>query len=60
MKKVNIIKIGENLRKIRKSHGYTQEKFAEIIECSTRHVSDMEQNKRNPSYGILVKICIAK
>lgn len=57
MKKVNTIKIGNNLRKIRKSHGYTQEGFAEAIECSTRYVSDIEQNKRSPSYEVLVRIC---
>lgn len=57
MKKVNTIKIGENLRRIRKSYGYTQEGLAELIECSTRYISDIEQSRRCPSYEVLVRIC---
>jgi len=57
LKKVNTIKIGNNLRKIRKSNGYTQEKFAELIECSTRYVSDIEKDRTSPSYEVLIKIC---
>lgn len=57
MKKVNTVKIGENLRKIRKSYGYTQEGLAELIDCSTRYISDIEQNRKSPSYEILVRIC---
>ena len=44
MKKVSVIKIGKKLQSIRRTYGYTQEKMAEKIECSTR-------------YEVLVKIC---
>ena len=57
MKKKSVIKIGANLQKVRKSHGYTQEMLAEKLECSTRYVSDIEQNNSKPSYEILVKFC---
>lgn len=57
MKKKSTIKIGENLQAIRKSNGYTQEKLAEKLECSTRYISDIEQNNSKPSYEILVKFC---
>lgn len=57
MKKVNTIKIGKNLKKIRNSYGYTQEQLAEKIECSTRHISDIEQDRAKPSYEILIRIC---
>jgi len=57
MKKANIIKIGKKLQGIRKSNGYTQEKLAEEIECSTRYIGDIEQDRSKPSYEILVKIC---
>lgn len=57
MKKIDTIKIGNNLRKMRKSHGLTQEQFAEKIECSTRYVSDIEQDRAKPSYEILIRIC---
>ena len=46
-----------NIQKIRISNGYTQEKLAEKVECSTRYISDVEQNRVKPSYDILIKIC---
>lgn len=57
MKKVNTIKIGRNIQKIRKSFGYTQEKLAEVADVSTRYISDVEQEKANPSYEVLIRIC---
>lgn len=57
MKKVNTIKIGKNIQLIRKSNGYTQEKLAEKIEVSVRYISDIEQNRANPSYEVLIRIC---
>lgn len=57
MKKANVIKIGKKLQSIRKSNGYTQEKLAEQIECSTRYIGDIEQDKSKPSYEVLVRIC---
>lgn len=57
MKKANVIKIGKKLQSIRKSNGYTQEKLAEKIECSTRYIGDVEQDRSKPSYEILVRFC---
>lgn len=57
MRKLDEIKIGQTLQKIRKSYGYTQEKLAEKVECSTRYIGDIEQNKSKPSYEILIRIC---
>ena len=57
MKKLGNIKIGKNLQKLRRSHGYTQERLAELIDCSARYISDIEQDKSKPSYENLVKIC---
>ena len=57
MKKTSTIKIGKNIQEIRKSNGYTQEKLAEAIEVSVRHISDIEQDRAKPSYEILIKIC---
>ena len=57
MKKPGNIKIGKNLQKLRRSHGYTQEKLAEAIDCSARYISDIEQDKSKPSYENLIKIC---
>ena len=57
MKKKSVIRIGANLQAIRKSHAYTQEMLAEKLECSTRCISDIEQNNSKPSYEVLVKFC---
>lgn len=57
MKKSKEIIIGEKLQKIRKAYGYTQERLAEKIECSTRYIGDIEQDRSKPSYEVLVKLC---
>ena len=57
MRKVSTIKIGKTLKEIRRSNGYTQEKLAEAIEVSVRHISDIEQDRAKPSYEVLIKIC---
>ena len=57
MRKVNTIKIGKNIQSIRKNNRYTQEKLAEKIEVSVRYISDIEQNRANPSYEVLIRIC---
>lgn len=57
MKKSKEIKIGKKLQAIRKNNGYTQEKLAEEIECSTRYIGDIEQDRSKPSYEVLVRIC---
>lgn len=59
MKKARVIKIGKKLQAIRKTYGYTQEKLAEKIECSTRYIGDIEQDRSKPSYEVLIKICNA-
>lgn len=57
MKKKSTIKIGKKIQQIRKSNGYTQEKLAEKIEVSARHISDIEQDRSKPSYEVLIRIC---
>lgn len=57
MKKARVIRIGKNIQAIRKSHGYTQEKLAEAIECSPRYIGDIEQDRSKPSYEVIVKFC---
>ena len=57
MKKAKVIKIGKNIQALRKSHGYTQEKLAEAVECSPRYIGDIEQDRSKPSYEVLVRIC---
>lgn len=40
----------------RKKKGYTQEKFAEILGISTRHLQRIENNITNSSFKIFIKI----
>ncbi len=51
------IKIGEILRKTRKSLGYTQETVAEMLDLASRYVSDIERDKTKGSIDTLVKLC---
>lgn len=55
-KKSNI-KIGELLRKTRKSLGYTQEEVAEMLDLASRYISDIERDKTKGSVDTLVKLC---
>jgi transcriptional regulator with XRE-family HTH domain len=41
--------IGKNIRKKRLALGYTQEKLAEIADCSWRYIPAIEQGLRIPS-----------
>ena len=57
MKKTSTIKIGKHMQQIRKSYGYTQEKLAEAIDVSTRYVGEVEQERVQPSYEVLIRFC---
>ena len=56
-KKNSNIKIGDILRRRRKSLGYTQEDVAEMLDLASRYVSDIERNKTKGSIDTLVKLC---
>lgn len=56
-KKNSNIKIGDILRRTRKSLGYTQEDVAEMLDLAPRYVSDIEKNKTKGSIDTLVKLC---
>lgn len=51
------IKIGELLRRTRKSLGYTQEDVAEMLDLASRYISDIERDKTKGSVDTLVKLC---
>lgn len=56
-KKNSNIKIGDILKRTRKSLGYTQEDVAEMLDLASRYVSDIERNKTKGSIDTLVKLC---
>lgn len=48
--------IGDNLKRLRKKHKYTQEKLAEVADCSWRYIQAIEQGVRTPSIKWLDKL----
>ncbi len=51
------ILIGNTMKKIRKSLGYTQEFVANELDLAPRYLSDIERNKTKGSLDTLVKLC---
>lgn len=49
-------KFGENLRNLRKSRGYSQMKFAEMIGTTQAAVSSWEIGIREPEFGMVFNI----
>lgn len=47
---------GHILKEIRISKGYTREQIAERAGISTRYLSAIENEQREPSYGVLYKL----
>ena len=48
--------LGEKIKRLRKKRGYTQEQFAEMIDISSRNVSNIEQGISFPKPETLEKI----
>ena len=57
--KLCLVKLGENIRKIRNQRGYSQEEFAEIAGFSRSYYTEIETGKRNISILNLIKIAQA-
>lgn len=51
-----LIKLATNLRRFRKTSGYTQEQLASKIRLTPTYVGFIEQGQRNPSLKTLDKI----
>lgn len=49
-------KFGHILKEIRQKNGYTREQFSERIGISTRYLSVIENEQREPSYDVLYRI----
>lgn len=52
-------KLGENIRRLRKQEGFTQESFADHAGIHRNYISDMERGRRNPSVDVLEKLAVA-
>jgi len=51
-----LLKIGDNIRTIRKQRGYSQEEFADVAGFSRSYYTEIETGKRNISVLNLIKI----
>ncbi|MFW5436327.1 helix-turn-helix domain-containing protein [Paenibacillus apiarius] len=51
--------IGENIKRIRKSRGFTQSQLADKANISRSYLADLERNRYNPSLSTLVAISAA-
>ncbi len=54
--KQHLLKIGDNIRTVRKQRGYSQEEFADIAGFSRSYYTEIETGKRNISVLNLTKI----
>ena len=52
-------KIGQQIRKIRKAHGFSQEELAELVNISTTHMSHIETGNTKLSLPVLVDLANA-
>jgi transcriptional regulator with XRE-family HTH domain len=55
-KTLSVENIGGNLLRLRKEHKLSREKFAELIDISSRIVYDYEDGFKTPSLDTLVRI----
>lgn len=56
---MNYYEIGQQIRKIRKAHGLSQEQLAEMVSISTTHMSHIETGNTKLSLPVLVEIATA-
>ena len=53
------VHVGTQIKKAREAAGYTQDKFAEIIQMGTKNVSSVERGLTGVSVSTIRKICQA-
>ena len=51
--------LNSNIKKLRKTSGLTQEKFAELTDLSVDAIRNIEQNKYTPTASTINSICSA-
>jgi transcriptional regulator with XRE-family HTH domain len=51
--------LGKRVRELRKEHGYSQEKLAELASIHENHVRRIEGGIANPSFLVIVRLAKA-
>ncbi|TVP96743.1 MAG: XRE family transcriptional regulator [Acholeplasmatales bacterium] len=54
--KYNLDALGENIRSLRETHGYSRERFSELTNVSARMVYNWENGTSTPNYTRLIQI----
>ena len=51
--------LGKRIKELRKSKGYTQDFFAELVDIGTANISNIEKGSTRPTIETLIKIADA-
>lgn len=51
--------VGDNVCRIRKENGLTQEQLSELSGLSQQYISDLERGKRNPTIVTIYELAMA-
>jgi transcriptional regulator with XRE-family HTH domain len=51
--------VGQNVRRIRRKNGLTQEQFADISGFSQQYISGLERGRRNPTVVTVYELAVA-
>ncbi|WP_109354759.1 helix-turn-helix transcriptional regulator [Sphingorhabdus sp. EL138] len=51
--------VGDNVSRIRKEKGLTQEQLSELSGLSQQYISDLERGKRNPTIVTIYELAMA-
>jgi transcriptional regulator with XRE-family HTH domain len=52
-------RVGGNVARLRKQRGLTQEALAQAADVKQTYLSEIENGKRNPTLGMLVRLATA-
>lgn len=56
LQEIDYSKLGKNIKSIRISKGLTQDNLAELVNCNTSHISNIENNHTKVSLNVLLAI----
>ncbi len=51
--------VGDNVSRVRKEKGLTQEQLSELSGLSQQYISDLERGKRNPTIVTIYELAMA-
>ncbi len=47
---------GKNLRRLRTERGYSQERFAHLVELDRTYIGGIERGERNPGLKVIIRL----